>query len=400
MKDQKIRLLFSISLLLSQCLFGQTEFLKLNGENDWEYALSTAESTDLPLMVYVCNPAEAICNDFQEDIFKDKEIENYLSKRFIQLEVNTNSYWGSAFANAFHIDYLPAILCFDNKGRAVGRQMGEATKESLLSFFKSSRSRAAQYDQLMEAWKNDKLQSDGYCACADIFTLNERYYDAQKAGVECLRGLSPIFFTAVENREKLFAFGLDLSLPILPYFVENHDYIQNQNPEFPLVDFYKEAYIFNLEEALVSKDSLRIAFLLDHLWPYLKESSGIPDSSKTLELYWENTADWTSWAEHHERKLDSDSLKMKSFRKVLDPVRLEHANDSTFLSWLQTYAEKSSFIDNYQSAYLYAWSSFYNGQIEQASSALKKAQELQGDLSQKAECRELEMRIRFAIRSK
>ena len=401
-KDLKAKLLFLISALIlnTYLLFGQVNTWPLYSEADWNKGLEEARINDIPILVFFCTNEESICIEFKNQILQDQAIQDYIGQRFLLMEAPVDGYFGADLADAYQIAYLPAVMGFDPKGRAVGRQMGQLNQAEWLSFFQHCRSRAAQYDNLLSAWEKRELKKDGFCACAELFELANQSLEAAQAGRACLQDLSPVYYTEPRYREKLFAYGLDLSLPILPYFVENKEYVRQRFPAFPLQDFYVEGLQYNLEEAVLWEDSLRLAFILEHLLPAIDSTNNLPDSSSILAFYWQNTQKWKAWGQHLIRIAGADSNTAEAVRQKINEVREKQKQNQQFLLWLKEFSYPNQTLAMYDQYFLQAWALFYLEEWDLSEEALRQAVPLIVTSSQTAECKELDMRLRFVRRSK
>lgn len=402
MKGLKARLLFLISALIfnSYLLLGQVSTWPLTSEEDWNRGFEEARLNDIPVLVFFCTNVEPICTQFKSEILQDEAILSYIGPRFLLMEAPVDGYFGAELADQYQIGYLPAVMGFDPKARAVGRQMGQLNQAEWLKFFQHCRSRAAQYDALLSAWEKRELKKDGFCACAELFELANQPLQAAEAGRACLKDLSPVFYTDPRYREKLFAYGLDLALPILPYFVENKEYVQQRFPDFPLQDFYVEGLQYNLEEAVLWEDSLRLNFVLEHLLPAIDSANTLPDSSSILELYWQNTQNWKAWGAHIVRASAADSNLAEAVRKKINEVREKQKQNRAFLLWLKEFSHPNDALTLYDQYFLQAWALFYLEEWDAGEEALRQAVPLIEKSAQTAECKELDMRLRFVRRSK
>lgn len=402
MKDLKARQLFLISALIfnAYLLLGQVNTWPLTSELDWNRGFEEARLNDIPVLVFFCTNEEPICSQFKSEILQDEAILSYIGPRFLLMEAPVDGYFGAELADEYQIGYLPAVMGFDPKARAVGRQMGQLNQAEWLNFFQHCRSRAAQYDALLSAWEKRELKKDGFCACAELFELANQPLQAAEAGRACLKDLSPVFYTDPQYREKLFAYGLDLALPILPYFVENKEYVQQQFPDFPLQDFYVEGLQYNLEEAVLWEDSLRLSFVLEHLLPAIDSANTLPDSSSILELYWQNTQNWNAWGAHIIRASAADAHSTEAVRKKINEVREKQKQNRRFLMWLKEFSLPNDALTLYDQYFLQAWALFYLEEWDASEEALQQAVPLIEKSAQTAECKELDMRLRFVRRSK
>ena len=278
------KLLFLTECLLSTVLFAPREWSPLQSYSDWTYVQRQAQTHGLPVLVFFCGPEGPLCEEAKKQM-QDKAILDYTEARFIRTQAFLDDGPGSSLADHWAVDFVPALLILDDKGRAVGRLMGRSSSTELLEFIKESRKRAIQYDGLMSGWKNDSLSTYGLCNCASLLNLSQQYTQARKAGNECIRNISPALYLDPAFRPYIMEFGWNLQLPVLPYLIAERERVEQDASGFPLMEYYTQAYRSNLEEVIYRRDSLGFDFLMRHLWPQIKGQADVPDSAEAVVLF-------------------------------------------------------------------------------------------------------------------
>lgn len=278
------RLLFLTECLLGTVLFAQREWTPLQSYSDWMHVQRQAKTNGLPVLVFFCGPEGQLCEESKKQL-EEEAILNYTEARFIRTKAFLEDGPGGSLADHWAIDFVPALLILDDKGRAVGRWMGRSSSAELLAFIKESRKRATQYDGLMKGWKNDSLSTYGLCSCAALFDLSKQYTAAKQAGDECIRSISPALYLDPAFRPFIMEFGWDLRLPVLPYLIAERERLEEDASGFPLMEYYTQAYRWNLEEVIYRRDSLGFDFLMRHLWPQIKGQADVPDSVQAEALF-------------------------------------------------------------------------------------------------------------------
>ena len=147
--------------------------------SDWMHVQRQAKTNGLPVLVFFCGPEGKLCEESKKQL-EEEAILNYTEARFIRTKAFLEDDPGGSLADHWAIDFVPALLILDDKGRAVGRWMGRSSSAELLAFIKESRKRAIQYDVgLMEGAKNDSLSTYGLCSRAALLDLSKQVHSCQ-----------------------------------------------------------------------------------------------------------------------------------------------------------------------------------------------------------------------------
>lgn len=384
-------------LLNIQGMNAQLDAFPVADISDWQYLLESAEEQSIPILLVFSDPSSEICRNWEAEMEDVDIFQRLMRQQFLVARPDLATYAGEQLIESFSVDFMPAIIGLDPTGNAVMRAMGNMEEAEWVRSLRLALSRSREYDRLMRAWEKDSLRHDGYCACAEIFALNRRWTEADVAGFKCVSSMSPAVYLESRYRDLIFTYGLDAGMAVLPFFLDQENSIRKNHPEFPIDEFFLEAYRFNLELSVMDKDSLRLAFILEHLLPAI-QGADTPDSLKTLLLFIESNENWLEWGRNFEQAIQSDTTI--SARESLDEVRANHESDSVFLKWFEGYLLSSPPLEPYDQTYLLAWTYYRQGELNKAKSLLPKAMALANSSGRERECKQLDMFIRFAIRQR
>ncbi|NBR83004.1 MAG: thioredoxin [Flavobacteriia bacterium] len=154
--------------------------------SDWMHVQRQAQTHGLPVLVFFCGPEGKLCEEAKKQL-EEEAIQNFTEARFIRTKAFLDDGPGGSLADHWAIDFIPALLILDDKGRAVGRWMGRSSSPELLAFIKESRKRATQYDGLkfreeIRLLADDTLrlrQTVGFDENTGVPTLVGQYYETR-----------------------------------------------------------------------------------------------------------------------------------------------------------------------------------------------------------------------------
>ena len=110
------RLLFLTECLLGTVLFAQREWTPLQSYSDWMHVQHQAQTHGLPVLVFFCGPEGKLCEEAKKQL-EEEAIQNFTEARFIRTKAFLEDGPGGSLADHWAIDFVPALLILDDKGK-------------------------------------------------------------------------------------------------------------------------------------------------------------------------------------------------------------------------------------------------------------------------------------------
>lgn len=282
-------LLASLLLITSWLGAQRLSVIEVETFEEYQEVLGIATAKNQLLFIIINEPRVPILKGMIEnDVFKNTQLLAEM-KNTVPCIIEVDDDMGERFVEVFAIDSVPAFLFMDTSETLLAYEQGEETSASLLKALNLAKKNQTLYPQLQQAYVNKTLTLEQWPQLLEVYTQNRPYNESRNLVMQYL---------ALLNRDQLFqpkaieyasTYGLSLETTYPRLLLTNTARASQAYPAFNVNDYFTAVYNFNVDLAILNKDSILLNKVVDVLIPLTNSGKPAVLVLETEKLFAEET---------------------------------------------------------------------------------------------------------------
>ena len=393
-----------ILLFFCQVGLGQRNYFPIEDMDDLKTLQSLSSESKKGIMLFICSGFVSDCKAFSKKLDKRETIQ-YLSNYFLLAEVEGSSSMGRYLIQKYNIQVYPSLLWMAPNTLVVQLNEGVLSDMEIRNKALSAAKRITLLDEFHEAYSLKQLSVNGKKTYLEIAELNRFDSISRPLGEALLYDVFPNLNNDSTLIDVFFKYGMDLSLPFIPYMLDNASIFQEQNPSFPVNLAIEEAFIQQLRNAILNQDTVLLNYLETHFCSFKNPDLQLPSAAKTRLLFLMENQKWmkarkslSQWV----NEMDTTQRKTEFFEEM-DVWKLNYQKDTVAIQMFYNFVSDDieSLAENaFKKQFFLAECALIIGDLSKSNDHLNLAQESLGGLSDIAKVQALKRKLLYKARTK
>lgn len=243
--------------VLSFNLSAQIRFLQVNDLEDYELVLKTARQSNKMLLIAVHDGGGAFRQMYLDGIFDDAALESEM-RPYTNMAIDKDDEMGERFQQLFAANEFPAFYIMNDQEFVMDVLQGYQTKAELKKALQKASSAPYRYDSLLVKYNDHSLSAVEWVELLDLYALNFDYGRTVVLAQEFLNAQEEADLLQKPFVGVLSQYGLNLETPYPLLIKSNAATIKASTPNFDLESYLQMAIEYNLDRAILGKDSLML----------------------------------------------------------------------------------------------------------------------------------------------
>jgi len=251
MKNLYILLLSFLSLGAS----AQLRFLQADDFEDYELVLKSARQNHHLILMAVHDRSGDFRQMYDDGVFNDAGL-NQAAKSYTTVAIDIHKPMGARFESIFSLNDLPAFYIMNEEEFVLDVLSGYQSAQDLRSAMAEAAKAPFLYDTLVQAYQAKALNDQQWLKLLELYAMNFDFRNTTHLAQEYLNAKSENELLQLPAALILSQYGVSLETIYPTLILSNTSALRKSVPNFNLSDFLNTAIEYNLDLAIVSKDSL------------------------------------------------------------------------------------------------------------------------------------------------
>lgn len=366
-------------LLLSLLSIGasaQLRFLQADDFEDYELVLKSARQNHHLILMAVHDRSGDFRQMYDDGVFNDAGL-NQAAKAYTTVAIDIHEPMGERFESIFSLNDLPAFYIMNEEEFVLDVLSGYQSAQDLRSAMAEAAKAPFLYDTLVQAYQAKALNDQQWLKLLELYAMNFDFRNTTHLAQEYLNGKSESELLQQPASLILSQYGVSLETIYPTLIISNTSALRKSVPKFDLSDFLNTAIEYNLDLAIVSKDSLLCESICEKLVVpplFPKDSLEVMRMNIRREFAWQSEQ-FGLYSEAFIKKQDSKAPGMAAsllFDEAYDIV--ENFNSTSALNAALKLANRSDEKESsFRAKMLKAYIAYLQEDSEQAKVFLQDA---------------------------
>ncbi len=245
-------LLFTI---VSLSLSAQVKFLQANDLEDYELVLKSARQSNTLLLLALHDGGGDFRKMYNDGVFNDVNLGQNASA-YTKVAININDPMGQQFLKVYSTSELPTFYLMNEEEFVLEVLVGYQKASELSKSLAEVAAEPHRYDSLLVKYNANSLNNAEWVELLELFALNFDYIRTVRLAQEFLNNQEPADLLKKPYVELLAQYGVNLESPYPKLVMSNAQTIKRNVPQFDLKSYQSLAIEYNLDLAILNKDSL------------------------------------------------------------------------------------------------------------------------------------------------
>ncbi|QNR23738.1 hypothetical protein [Croceimicrobium hydrocarbonivorans] len=362
--------------LLSLGASAQLRFLQADDFEDYELVLKSARQNHHLILMAVHDRSGDFRQMYDDGVFNDAGL-NQAAKAYTTVAIDIQKPMGERFESIFSLNDLPAFYIMNEEEFVLDVLSGYQSAQDLRSAMAEAAKAPFLYDTLVQAYQAKALNDQQWLKLLELYAMNFDFRNTTHLAQEYLNGKSESELLQQPAALILSQYGVSLETIYPTLIISNTSALRKSVPKFELSDFLNTAIEYNLDLAIVSKDSLLCENICEKLVVpplFPKDSLEVMRMNIRREFAWQS-GQFALYTEAFIKKQDSKAPGMAAsllFDEAYDIV--ENFNSTSALNAALKMANRSDEKESsFRAKMLKAYIAYLQEDSEQAKLFLQDA---------------------------
>lgn len=376
-----LRFFVTLSLCFTFLFAGAQKLPEVRSTQEWNELTSLAQQSGKPIFLLVKASWCSFCKQMEKEVLRDPEVAEYLTKNFMALRIDGETYAGMQFIAEYGLDGYPSLLWFDPQAKAYLVTTGVQNKSEFLASGQLALNRMRRYPELKKAYADRRLTRQGWLEMLDVLRLQEGEAAMQPFAEEFVMQLPVTAYTNDSLSPWFQAYALDVYGGFVRMLLADADYLRKNLPSMDWERFAEDLAAYNLPAAITEADSNRVETTVEALNLLEPDSTGERGRLAWMTFHAE-LGQWNTYRQVAESGWPNDESRenviYRSAYSLIQEYGEVPAARNLALTWLAPLAEK----DHFAPVYLQAYVQMMSGETREAYQGALRAKSLASDSAQ------------------
>lgn len=254
-------LLFCLSTLGAMA---QMRFLQVSDIDDYELVLKSARQSKSMLLVALHNGGGDFRKMYTDKVFDDPILQQS-AKPYTLMAIDIQEPMGDRFSQVFAIEDFPAFYIMNDEEFVLDILEGYQSANDLRVALAKASKQPYRYDSLLVKYNGHSLSDTEWIEFLELYALNFDYQQTVRLAQEFLNSKNEADLLQKPYASILAQYGLNLETPYPQLIISNAQNLKSSVSDFKLDEYLDLAIEYNLDRAIVSKDSSMVQNISNNL---------------------------------------------------------------------------------------------------------------------------------------
>jgi len=242
----------------------QMQFLQVSDIDDYELVLKSARQSKSMLLVALHNGGGDFRKMYIDKVFDDPILQQS-AKPYTLMAIDIQDPMGDRFSQVFAIEDFPAFYIMNDEEFVLDILEGYQSANELRVALAKASTQPYRYDSLLVKYNEHSLSDTEWIEILKLYALNFDYPQTVRLAQEFLNAKNEAELLQKPYASILTQYGLNLETPYPQLVIANTQSLKSNVSDFKLDEFLDLAIEYNLDRAIVSKDSTMVQQICEHL---------------------------------------------------------------------------------------------------------------------------------------
>jgi hypothetical protein len=291
---KKLFLLLTISFALNT-LGQKVRLASTQRIEDYQTALKIARDKEQMLLVVLYGGGGGLRQMYERNTFKNRAVKTALAP-YLPLAIDVRKEMGSRWTELFPPAKLPAFYWLTHDEFLLALRGGVLPADSLASISKRQYQNRDRFKTLRKTYQKNELSQAQWQELIRLHSLNFSFRETLLLALEYLNAQPADQRYTPPQAALLTEYGLDIETPYPGQVAQHQESLEKALPDFSYANFYQKAYSYNLDLAIINKDTALLQKIVDELLPLApEEKEKSHPVLATYRLFARETGQYTWW---------------------------------------------------------------------------------------------------------